>query len=236
MRYLSLAAALLLSACVPTMLRQESAPVGMLHPQVSRVVGAARLQPRHNREGEPLAGPVLLEPGDWIETGPGGKVEILLPTAAVRLYGNTRVQVPYAFEGRVAAARELSVEGGEALVWSLSGQPFTVKTEGLEVDAAVPAVFLVGSREGIHQAVCYRGVLEARNVRVRGQTVVKVRDGQHLSLDDAATLAVLQNAKLPDEWGRWELVAAVAAGWVPPPRPAPPVPAPAGPGETPPAQ
>jgi hypothetical protein len=224
MRYLSLAAALLLSACAPVLLREAPPPAGMLHPQVSRVVGEARLQPRHNRELEALVGPVLLEPGDWVETGPGGKVELLLPRAAVRLYGNARVQVPYAFEGRVAAAREVIVEGGEVLVWSLAGEPFTVKTEGLEVEAPVPALFLVGSRDGVHQAACYRGALEARNVRVRGQTVVRLRDGQQLTLDDAATLAFLQNVKLPDEWGRWERPGVATAGLVPPPRPAPPPP------------
>jgi hypothetical protein len=190
---------------------------------VSRVVGEAYLQPRHNREKGPLKAPTLLEPGDWIETGADGKVEILLPGAVVRLYRHTRVQVPFAFEERTAVSRELTVEAGEALV-DVIGSGFTVRTAALEVEVTKPgATLLVGARDGLHEAACYRGRAEARNVRVRGQTVIRMEEGHRLTLDDPATLALLQAAKLPEEWRRWERPTILFSGIVR--APAPPEPA-----------
>ncbi|MBI5016325.1 MAG: FecR domain-containing protein [Deltaproteobacteria bacterium] len=216
-------------ACVPLGLRDAAPLPAVLQPQVSRVIGEAYLQPRHNRERGPLTGRILLEPGDWVETGATGKVEILLPAATVRLYRHTRVQVPFAFEGRVAVSRELQVEGGEALVDIVGPGGFTVRTSGLEVEVrASPATLLVGSRAGVHEAACYRGRAEARNIRVRGQTVIRLEEGHRLTLDDAATLAFLRSEKLPDEWRRWERPTTLLAGLVPaplPPAPEPPAPA-----------
>lgn len=236
MRHLIAACAVLfLAACAPLGLLRDAAPrPAILHPQVSRVEGEAYLQPRHNRDRTPLKGPTLLEPGDWIETGAGGKVELLLPGAAVRLYRHTRVQVPFAFEDRTAVSRELVVEGGEALVDVTAGG-FTARTGALEVEVAATgtgptpgATLLVGARDSLHEAACYRGKAEARNVRVRGQTVVRMEEGQRLSLDDAASLAVLRQEKLPDEWRRWERANISFAGLVAAPTPqAPAVPEPA---------
>lgn len=211
----ALAAALLLSGCASLLpgARQEAPEV--LHPQVSRAVGTVRLQPRHAREPLPLTGPLLLEPGDRLETGPNGKVEVLLPGAAVRAYAGTRFQVHYAFEGRRAGAAEIRVEEGEVLVRRLGSEPLPVQTEALRVDVGPLATVLVGARGPSHHAVCYEGRAEARNIRVRGQTVVWVAQGQRLTLDDAATVAYLQDAKLPAEWRRWETPSALTAGIVP---------------------
>jgi len=198
---------------------REEAPQ-ILHPQVSRVSGAVRLQPRHARELQPLTGPELAEPGDRLETGPDGKVEVVLPEAAVRAYANSRFQLLYAFEGRKAVSVELRVEEGEVLVRRLGSAPLQVQTEGLRVDVGTLATVLVGARGQSHHAACYEGRAEARNVRVRGQTVVWVGKGQHLTLDDAATVAYLRDAKLPDEWGRWEKTEVLTAGLVPAPVPA----------------
>lgn len=218
---LALALSLALGGCLGLSMgtREEAPPV--LHPQVSRLQGGVRLQPRHAREPQALARPELVEPGDWIETGRDGKVEVLLPEAAVRAYANTRFQVLYAFEGRRAAAVELRVEAGEVLVRRLGSAPLPIETEGLRVDVGSLATVLVGTRGQTHHAASYEGRAEARNVRVRGQTVVLVGQGQHLTLDDAATVAYLKDAKLPDEWKRWEKPDALTAGLVPPPAPTP---------------
>lgn len=194
---------------------REEAPA-VLHPQVSRATGTARLQPRHAREPLPLTGPLLLEPGDRLETGPDGKVEFLLPGAAVRAYAGTRLQVLYAFEGRRAGAAEIRVEEGEVLVRRLGGEPLPVQTQALRVEVGPLATVLVGSRGASHHAACYEGRAEARNIRVRGQTVVWIAKGQRLILDDAATVTYLQDAKLPMEWRRWETPSALTAGIVPP--------------------
>ncbi len=208
-----LALALLGCLSLPLGPREEASPV--LHPQVSRVQGTVRLQPRHARDLQSLPGPELVEPGDRLETGADGKVEVLLPGAAVRAYAHTRFQVLYAFEGRRAASVELRVEEGEVLVRRLGSAPLPVQTEGLRVDVGSLATVLVGARGQTHHAACYEGRAEARNVRVRGQTVVWVAKGQHLTLDDAATVAYLKDAKLPDEWKRWEKAEALTAGLVP---------------------
>lgn len=196
--------------------REETTPVAVvLHPQVSRVWGSAWLQPRHAREPTALTGPALLEPGDRIGTGPDGKVEVLLPGVTLRAYAGTRFQVLYAFEGRRAGTAELRVEEGELLVRRSGSDPVPVQTEALRVDVGPLATVLVGARGPAHHAACYEGRAEARNIRVRGQTVVWIAKGQHLTLDDDAAVAYLKDAKLPGEWRRWESPAALTAGMVP---------------------
>jgi hypothetical protein len=143
-------------------------------------------------------------------------VEVLLPGAAVRAYAGTRFQVLYAFEGRRAGAAEIRVEAGEVLVRRLGSEPLPVQTEALRVEVGPLATVLVGARGAAHHAACYEGRAEARNIRVRGQTVVWIAQGQRLTLDDAATVAYLQDAKLPAEWRRWETPSALTAGIVPP--------------------
>ncbi|MEW6488478.1 MAG: hypothetical protein AB1578_11280 [Thermodesulfobacteriota bacterium] len=210
-------AVLLLSGCASLLPGAREEAPAVLHPQVSRSTGTVWLQPRHAREPLPLTGPLLLEPGDRLETGPDGKVEVLLPGAAVRAYGGSRFQVLYAFEGRRAGASEVRVEEGEVLVRRLGSEPLPVQTEALRVEVGPLATVLVGSRGAAHHAACYEGRAEARNSRVRGQTVVWIAKGQRLTLDDAATVAYLQDAKLPAEWSRWETPSALTAGIVPPP-------------------
>jgi len=211
-------AALLAAGCVALPVRgAPSQPPPVLHPQVSKVSGPAFLQPRHARDPAALTGPELVEPGDWIETGVGGKVEVVLPQGAVRAYADSRFQILYAFEGRKTVAPEVRVERGEVLVHRSGSAAFPARTEGLQVELDPLSTALLAHRGATHHAACYSGRLEARNVRVRGQTVVWVAAGQHLTLDDAAAVAYLKDEELPDEWHRWEEPDAASAGIAPPP-------------------
>lgn len=209
--------ALACSACVTLPLRSEVEPPRVLYPQASQAAGQVSLKPRHAREGRPLLAPALLESGDWIETGADGKVEILLPQAALRLYAHTRIQVLYTFDDRTIVAKELRLDAGEVLVRPLGGELFVVRAPGLHVEAPPGSVLIVGSRGQVHRAACYAGRAEARNPRVRGQTVIRVGAGQRVTVDDAADLAVLEEVQLPDEWPRWEEADAAVSGLVPPP-------------------
>jgi hypothetical protein len=203
------------SGCQPfPFQKRDAAPPRVLHPQASQSAGLVWLQPRQAREKRRLLAPILLESGDRVETGPDGKLEILLPGAALRLYPHTAVQVLYAFEGRTAVSREVRVESGEALVRVLSETPFVVRTAALQIEPEMGSVVLVGSRNLVDHAVCYRGTATARNVRIRGQTIVRLAPGQHLRLEDAATVAYLDQREFPDEWARWERPDANTAGVV----------------------
>ncbi len=190
----------------------------MLHPQVSRVLGTASLRPRHARENRPLDAPLLLEPGDRIETAPDGKVEILLPEAALRLYADTRIRVNFAFQGRTPACREVVLERGELLVKTRGDRPFTVRTGGLDVDAAGSASYLAAVRDDVHQAVVYDGEVEARNVRIRGQTVVRVTRGQGVTLEAGPGVVYLAPAGRGG-WSRWNDPSERTGGVAPPPPP-----------------
>ncbi|MHB8764324.1 MAG: FecR family protein [Deferrisomatales bacterium] len=198
------AAFLALAGCAGLPFGDGAATPPVLHPQAARTEGQVLVQPRYNRASGPLAAPALLEPGDWVETGPDGRAEVLLPQAAVRLYADTRVQILFAFDGRRATARELRVDHGQVLVRSLADDLFQVQTPGLHVDLLPGSTFLVASRDGVHQTACYGGSGEARNVRIRGQTVVRLEPGQHLTLDDPSSVAYLKARRLPDEWRRWD--------------------------------
>lgn len=222
MRHLKFLALLLLVACAPLELLRQEPTHGALYPQVSRVEGHVSLKPRYSRELQPLTGPTVLEPGDWIQTGADSKVEVLLPQAVLRVYGHTNAQVLYSFQNRTAVAQDVDVKEGEVLVRTLTPTPFTVRTEGLEVEARTPSVLLVGARLQAHHTACYQGAAEARNIRVRGQTIVKLVPGHHLTLDEGPTTAYLQQEKLADEWRRWERDGVAASGLVPLPPELPP--------------
>ncbi len=211
----ALAGLLGLAACAQIPWRPAPEVPRVLHPQVSRVQGEAWIQPRHAREPRPLTGPVLLEPDDRIITGPRGKVEILLPEAALRLYGATTVRVPYAFEGRTPVTRRIRVDEGEVLILRQKPGPFQVRCGAFEVDLALPSTVLVASRDRVDHVVCYRGTAEARNVAVRGQTLIRLAPGHHALLDRGASVAYLETARFPDEWRRWEGAGAVTAGIAP---------------------
>ncbi len=204
-RLAAVALSLLVGGCaaLPRLGGPPPAPP-VLHPQANPAAGVVLLHARNGREPIPVGEPLLLEMGDVVETSPDGKAEVLLPQAVIRLYGDTRVQVAFTFEERRAVARELRVERGEVLVRRLGNSPFQLQTPGLQVDAFPGSTFLVGSREALHTVTCFEGAGEARNVRIRGQTVVSVLRGQHFTLDDGANLAYLRDRRLPDEWRRWE--------------------------------
>ncbi len=206
------------AGCAGLPLTASQEPARVLHPQVSRVSGTAELRPRHARQGRPLRGPLLLEPGDRIGTGPDGKVEILLPEAALRLYADTRIRVNFAFQGRTPACREVLLERGELLVRTRGDRPFTVRTGGLDVDAAGSASYLVAVRDDVHRAVVYGGEVEARNVRIRGQTVVRVARAQGATLEAGPGVVYLAPAGRGG-WARWDDPAALTAGVAPPPGP-----------------
>ena len=222
-----LAAALFLASlttlwgCVPGALRGAAAPQlsAVLAPQAAVTTGTVWLQPRHAREARPLAAPLLLEPDDWVETGADGKVELRLPQATLRLYANTRVQVLFRYEGRAAVSTTVRVEAGEVLIARSDEGLYEAKTPSLEVHVPPGALALAGTRGQLHKAACYRGSVEGRHVRVRGQTLVRLGVGQVLTVDDTQSLAFLENQNLPDEWRRWEQAGVLSASLVPPPAP-----------------
>ena len=82
-------------------------------------------------------------------------------------------------------------------------------------DAAT--ILLVGARGPTHHVACYEGGVEARNIRVRGQTIVRLSPGQHFTLDDEASVARLRSVGLPAEWSRWLSSDAATSGLVAPP-------------------
>jgi len=216
----ALATLLGLAACAQIPWRPAPEVPRVLHPQVSRVEGEAWIQPRHAREPRPLSGPVLLEPDDRVTTGPRGKVEILLPEAALRLYGATAIRVPFAYEGRTPVTRRIRVDEGELLIHRSEPGPFQVRCGAFEVDLAFPSTVLVASRDRVDHVVCYRGAAEARNVAVRGQTLIRLAPGHHALLDRGASVAYLETARFRDEWRRWEAPGAFTAGIAPLPAPA----------------
>ena len=218
-RLLALASASIpLSGCARfPFLAQEEPPARVLHPEISRASGEVWLQPRYARERRPFVAPMLLEPGDWVETGPEGKAEILLPQGSLRLYSQTRVQVLFSFENRSAISQEFRLEAGEALFRKLTATHFLVVTEGLHVEPEPGSTLLIGSRGGVHHAACYEGEAEARNVRVRGQTTIHLMPGHYLTVDDQTSLIYLREREMPFEWKRWQDPEVLTAGLVPPP-------------------
>ncbi len=210
-----------LAGCVTPPWR-PAAPPRVLHPQVGRVEGEAWLRPRHARQARPLTGPVLLEPDDTVSTGPRGKVEILLPEGAIRLFGATEVRVPFAFEGRTPVCRELRVERGEVLVRRWVEGPFQVHTDALEIDLPRPATVLVARRGETEAVEGLEGEAEARNVSVRGQTVVRLKPGIHAVLAVREARLTVDTLRLPNRWRRWEKPGVFTAGVLPPPPPARP--------------
>ncbi|WP_025323956.1 FecR family protein [Deferrisoma camini] len=220
--------ALTLSACA-TIPWPRQPPPRVLHPQVSRVEGEAWLRPRHARQARPLTGPVLLEPDDTVSTGPRGKVEILLPEGAIRLFGATEVRVPFAFEGRTPVCRELRVEKGEVLVRRWVEGPFQVHTDALEIDLPRPVTVLVARRGETEVVEGLEGEAEARNVSVRGQTVIRLKPGIHAVLAVREARLTVDTLRLPNRWRQWEKPGVFTAEVLPPPPPAPP----AGPEATP---
>ena len=212
-----------LCSCVPGALRGDSSPElqPVLHPQASVASGQVWLQPRHARQARPLTVPLLLDPDDWIETGADGKVELQLPQATLRLYANTRVQVPFRFEKRAAVATVVRVESGELLVARVGDGPYAAKTPSLEVALPPGTIALVGTRDQLHKVACQQGAVEGRQVRVRGQTVIRVGAGQVLTVDDTQTLAFLEDLGRPAEWLLWEEAGVFTSGLVPPPQPTP---------------
>ena len=211
----------LVSGCVPGTLRGGSPAdaLPVLAPQATATTGSVWLQPRHAREARPLAAPLLLEPDDWVETGPDGKAELRLPQATLRLYANTRVQVLFRYQDRAAVSTTVRVEAGEVLIARAGDSPYEAKTPSLEVHVPTGAVALAGTRGQLYKAACYRGIAEGRHVRVRGQTLIRLGEGQVLTVDDTQTLAFLEDQDLPDEWRRWEQEGVFSAGLVPPPAP-----------------
>ncbi|GAB4252005.1 MULTISPECIES: FecR family protein [Deferrisoma] len=195
------------------------APPRVLHPQVGRVEGEAWIRPRHAREARPLTGPVLLEPGDTVFTGPAGKVELLLPEGAVRLFGDAEVRVPFAFEGRTPVCRELRVEEGEVLVRRWAEAPFQVRTDALELDLPRPVTVLVARRGETEVVEGLEGEAEARNVSVRGQTVIRLKPGIHAALAVREARLEVETRRFPNRWAQWEKPGVFTAGALPPPAP-----------------
>ncbi len=207
---------LALSACA-TIPWPRRAPPRVLHPQVGQVHGEAWIRPRHAREARPLTGPILLEPGDTIFTGSRGKVEILLPEGGIRLFGTTEVRVPFAFEGRTPVCRELRVEEGEVLVRRWTEAPFQVRTDALEIELPRPVTVLVARRDDTEAVEGLEGEAEARNVSVRGQTVVQLKPGIHAVLAVREARLTVDTLRLPNRWRQWEKPDTFTAGVLPPP-------------------
>jgi ferric-dicitrate binding protein FerR (iron transport regulator) len=141
------------------------------------------------------------------------------------------VEVLYSFEGRSPVSRDVRVEAGEVLVRVLAETPYEVRTAALTVEPETGSAVLAGARDGIYHVACYHGGAVVRNVRIRGQTVVRLAPGHHFTFDDGASLAYLEQRSLPDEWRRWERPEAATAGLVPWPE-LPAVPEPSGPTPT----
>jgi hypothetical protein len=131
----------------------------------------------------------------------------------------------FAFEDRTVVSTELSLEDGEVLVRRAGAGPFAVKTQGMQVDIPPPGLVLVATRDQVHHAACYEGSPEARTIRVRGQTGIRLSPGQRLTLDDRAPLAYLEDKNLPPGWKAWREEGTRTAEVLPPKAPpGPPLP------------
>lgn len=147
----------------------------------------------------------LLRPGDWIRVGEGGRAELRLGEAIVRLYERSLLRLPADAFGSTGSARAVRLDEGTSLFEIEKRQP----GEGFEVRTREAVVMVKGTRfsvqtgGGSDQVSVFRGLVGVRDLATPIAHEILVRPGFSAvrGLDRAFELSLDQR---PDPWAGFE--------------------------------
>lgn len=176
-------------------------------PVLGRVVGDVKIRAHGAGEWIQAEGNMVLEAGDKVWAGPGGRAEIRHATGTVRLFENTVVTVPSIFSGgRGREIRRIDMDRGTGL--------FRVSPEGTEGGFEVRTRHLIAGVKGTTFGVVtgeettrvavYAGLVEVTDLQGSEESRTEVGKGRSLTVVDGRGFDTVERFKRRNDWKNWD--------------------------------